>query len=108
MDALDRIYWDILKAGLIAVRDAGANGDTARCRAEAEHIHNIPSLIGEQNIQRHIYYATVERQRYLDWVLSCGQAETQEYARMAYSWRWKRMDEILEERNGDKSNYREE
>lgn len=95
MEALDQIYFEILTAGLIAVRDAGANDDTARCRAEAEHIHNIPSLIGEQNIQRHLYYATVERRRYLDWVVASGRQDVLDYARLAYSWRWKRMDEIL-------------
>jgi hypothetical protein len=95
MKALDAAYWRILTLGLIAVRDAAANNDVARCGAEAEHIHNIPSLIGEENIHRHVYYFTMERRAYLDWIAASGRDDLQQWASLSYSAAWKEMDEAL-------------
>ena len=95
MKTLDAAYWRILKNGLVAVRDAAANRDIARCGAEAEHIHNIPSLIGEDNVHRHVYYFTVERKAYLDWVAASGRDDLQKFVSLAYSTAWKEMDEVL-------------
>ncbi len=95
MKSLDPSYWRILTLGLVAVRDAAANGDIARCRAEAEHIHNIPSLIGEDNVHRHMYYLTMERKAYIDWVTASGRDDLQKFVSLAYSTAWKEMDEVL-------------
>jgi len=95
MDSLDRIYSRLLQSGLIAIRDAAEAGDLPRCTAEADHIHNIPSLIGEHNLHRHVYYATKERKAYLDWVLSVGRKELREYVSLVYEPEWEQMDKIL-------------
>jgi hypothetical protein len=95
MKTLDAAYWRILKAGLIAVRDAATNGDVARCRAEAEHIHNIPSLIGEENVQRHLCYFSEERKAYMEWIAASGRAELKMWMSLAYFDAWREMDEAL-------------
>lgn len=95
MQSLDPAYRRILQIGIVAVRDAAANGDIERCRVEAEHIHNIPSLIGEENVQRHLYYVSCERKAYKDWIAASGRADLQKFMTLAYSNAWREMDEAL-------------
>jgi hypothetical protein len=66
MTARDRIYVEILRFALPQMRDAAEAGMVKYCAIEAEHIHNIPSLIGESNENRHTYYLNVERAYYLE------------------------------------------
>lgn len=65
-DSLDEVYTSILSLGLIALRNAGDAKDSQRCVIEADHLHNLPSLIGEENISRHLYYLNKERVRYVE------------------------------------------
>ena len=95
MDLFDPLYSTILERGIIGIRDAAEQGDLSRCRAEAEHIHNIPSLIGEHNVNRHLYYATREREAYIEWVLSTGRKELRYRVLLAFARAWQQMDAIL-------------
>jgi hypothetical protein len=95
MKELDKIYLEILRSGLVAIRDAADSGDLHRCKAEAEHLHNLPSLLGEQNKERHLYYVSTERTAYLEWVLSTKRRDLMEFVSMAYFPYWQEMDEIL-------------
>ena len=95
MESLDALYWNILKSGLISTCAAAGEGDLSRCRAEAEHIHNIPSLIGEQNVARHLYYATQEREAYIQWLLSTNRKELREHALLVFGSEWQQMDAVL-------------
>ena len=95
MKTLDTLYWSILKSGLICVRTAAEEGDLSRCRAEAEHIHNIPSLIGEENLRRHLYYANQEREVYIEWLLSTNRRELLEHVLLVFAGEWKEMDLVL-------------
>jgi len=106
---LDKIYVRILTTGLIAVRNAADAGDLARCRAESHHLHNLPSLIGEPNEKRHLFYFASEKTAYLKWVLESGRKEVKEFVALHYLPQWKRIGEILHvdeilgegERNGN-------
>jgi hypothetical protein len=66
MNERDNIYLQILKYGLISLRNATLRGDIEYCKAEAEHLHNLPTLIGESNEARHEYYFDGERVSYLE------------------------------------------
>ena len=68
MTERDIIYIQILQHGLICVRNAAALGQLQYCALESEHLHNIPSLIGETNEDRHLYYFCQERACYLEGV----------------------------------------
>jgi hypothetical protein len=63
-------YLHILKHGLLAIRESARSNNAKLCEVEAEHLHNIPSLLDETNERRHIYYAELERKSYMDHVLS--------------------------------------
>lgn len=66
MNTRDLAYLEILAFGLSRLRDAALAGQIDYCAVESEHLHNIPSLIGEQNEERHRYYLRQERLLYLD------------------------------------------
>lgn len=66
MTERDGGYAKILSFGLVRMRDAGEAGYATYCVVEAEHLHNIPSLIGEANEKRHEYYFDKERTWYLE------------------------------------------
>lgn len=61
----DEAYIWILQHGLQCMRDCSALGLVDYCAIESEHLHNIPSLLGEINESRHEYYLQQERARYL-------------------------------------------
>ncbi len=66
MNERDKAYVQILHFGLLRLRDAAELGKVEYCAVEAEHLHNIPSLIGEPNEGRHDYYIEKERGFYLE------------------------------------------
>lgn len=66
MTERDAIYVQILHHGLSRIRDYAALGHLQYCAVESEHLHNIPSLIGETNEHRHVYYFSKERAHYLE------------------------------------------
>jgi hypothetical protein len=66
MRSRDEIYLDIISAGLLAIRTAGWSNNAQICAIEADHLHNIPSLIGQNNELLHQFYFDVERPLYID------------------------------------------
>ena len=44
----------------LRIRAAGREGDANRCAIEANHIHNLPDLLGEYFEEKLIYYYEVE------------------------------------------------
>ena len=68
MTERDSIYVQILHQGLLRIRDSAALGHLQYCAVESEHLHNVPSLIGESNEKRHLYYFSQERAHYLEHV----------------------------------------
>jgi len=74
MTPRDEIYIKILHFRLLSLRDASFRGDVEYWKIESDHLHNIPSLIGETNQLRHDYYFEKEKTHYLDSVIT-GQNE---------------------------------
>ncbi|MEZ0216211.1 MAG: hypothetical protein ACAH89_03700 [Rariglobus sp.] len=65
MTPRDQAYLDMLHFGLHRIRENAALGYIEYCTIESEHLHNVPSLIGETNEKRHEYYFRQERDTYL-------------------------------------------
>jgi hypothetical protein len=82
--SLIRIRW-----GLLAIREAAYAGKPKVCEIEADHIHNLPSLLDEPNEARHHYYIAQERPYYLK---RLGQLADPDYAderKRFYEQPWK-------------------
>jgi hypothetical protein len=94
METLDRDYLYILKYGLLRARDASYEPTTDRVRQETEHLHVIPTLIGESNLYRHYDYLRRIRVAYLDWHRAHRPELLGEIEAM-FGPAWKRMAEEL-------------
>jgi hypothetical protein len=86
MTERDQIYVEILHAGLIALKNASYGGDVEYWKVESDHLHNLPSLIGESNELRHDYYFDKERTLYLERVAACNRNSAHPLARYRELW----------------------
>jgi hypothetical protein len=95
MNELDQLYLDLLHYGLVSIRAAASRGDLDRCHAEAEYLHEIPTLIGKAHLPSRVYHATKARQAYLDWIKQNDRDDVRECVRTWYAPAWRRMDALL-------------
>lgn len=84
MDELDETYSQILKYGLLILREAIASGNTDWALAEVELLHEIPTLLGRSEPEGHRYFWNGTRELYLEWLASSQNAEAQSKARTYY------------------------
>ncbi len=96
MRTRDEVYVDILTFGLIHIRNAAYSGDARACEIEADHLHNLPSLIGETNELRHQYYYEKERTLYLERAagLDASAAERAAFTMNRYRSLWAELEAI--------------
>jgi hypothetical protein len=66
MEKRRQAYLDLLTHGLAAIVNLAHRGQVELCLIEADHLHNIPSLVDETNEHRHRYYIEQERGAYLE------------------------------------------
>ena len=95
MSELDRFYARLMQVGLIVLRQAIESGNQDWVRAEIELLHNIPSLLGEENIERHRYFWSQERGQYLGWLSLHGSVEARSRMRTYYEPIWKEMEPLV-------------
>ena len=56
----------ILETACLSIRVAARNGDAKYCEVEANHVHNIPSLLRNFDRERLKYYLSVEKPQYIE------------------------------------------
>lgn len=95
MEELDALYAKLLSLGFIVLRQAVASGDGQWIEAELEMLHNVPSLLGEDNAQRHRYYWFTERQHYIDWASAPGRDEARSHMLTYYDPIWREMEPLV-------------
>jgi hypothetical protein len=59
------IVLEIIATGLLEARAAAWSGDSQRCAAEADHLHNLPGLLRAFSWEKMRYYWDAERTSYL-------------------------------------------
>jgi hypothetical protein len=89
MGARHQAYAEILQWGLLAIREAAHVGKFRICEIEADHIHNLPSLLDEANEARHHCYIVNERKFYLEQLDRLGDPEYLEERKSRYKDPWK-------------------
>ena len=55
----------ILTTGLLRIRAHGWDDNPQRCAVEADHLHNLPSLLASFSLDRLEYYWETERVSYM-------------------------------------------
>lgn len=90
----DRAYLDLLHHGLVLLRDFACRGRMEGCLIEAEHLHEIPTLIGEANEHRHVYYLRGTRGLYLQRLRELGDAAYLEQVSIWYASPWRVLAQV--------------
>jgi hypothetical protein len=97
MSELDTLYAQLLHLGLSVLRQAHDEQDNEWVAAEIEFLHNVPSLLGEENVHRHRYFWLSERQTYIDWVSAPGRERANSRAQTFYAPVWREMEPLMTE-----------
>ena len=95
MDDLDYLYSRMLHFGFLHLREAFDSGDDEWLSKELELLHNVPSLLSEENSERHRYFWFKERNRYVAWVLAHGGEESTSRMRSFYEPIWNEMEPLI-------------
>ena len=95
MNDLDLLYGKLLSLGFVVLRQAVDSGNREWIEAEVEMLHNIPSLLGEQNVERHRYYWFTERSHYIDWTGAAGREVARSRMQTFYQPIWQEMEPLI-------------
>lgn len=90
----DRAYLDLLHQGLVFLRNYSRIGRWEFIPIESEHLHEVPTLIGEDGEGRHVYYLRGTRELYLQQLRALGDAEYLKQVSIWYSHPWRVLAEI--------------
>jgi hypothetical protein len=85
----------LLQVGFLLLRQAFDAGDREWLFAEIEFLHNVPSLLGEENIERQRYFWFSERDIYLERLEARGEEEPLLRMRIFYEPIWKEMEPVM-------------
>ena len=94
---LNALYRDLLNSGFIILRQAAEDQDAEWLSVELEFLHNIPSLIGEENVKRHQYFWNCERTAYIAWISSSGTERQKSRMTTYYEPIWRQMEPLIEQ-----------
>lgn len=83
-DDIRRVLAEILHQGLLSIRSASFEHDTAACYVEADHLHNLPYLIADFREELLTFYCDTERPAYTN---AGGHSEL-------YAELWQRLDAL--------------
>jgi hypothetical protein len=95
MTQLEALYAQMLGAGFVVLRQAVESGNGDWINAELELLHNVPSLIGEDNKERHRYFWLKERARYVAWASGLGRDKARSRMRTYYDPIWSEMEPLM-------------
>lgn len=104
MRNIDCIYINLLIIATVRLRNLISLREVNFACAEVEHLHLIPTLIGENVAYPHFFYFRVHRQRFIDSIERLGSSEQTREAHEAYSANWDRLQEELLKEFGTEPN----
>jgi hypothetical protein len=96
MVPLDRLYARMLQLGFLVIRQAIESGDGDWVQAEIELLHNVPSLLGEENSERHRYFWEQDRDLYRERISQHGSDAADSRMRTFYEPVWNEMEPLIE------------
>ena len=95
MRDLDLLYGQFLHAGFAVLRMALNSKNWEWIDAEYEILHNVPSLIGEDNLERHKYFWFGERTLHMNWASAPGREEAHRRMLAYYKPIWDKMEPLI-------------
>ena len=89
-DEVARVALEIIRNAVLSIRVAGWQHDVEYCALEADHIHNLPSLILSYSKEKLEYYLNIERPCYVDKIKErSGNPE-------AFRAQWEKLEQFLQ------------
>jgi hypothetical protein len=95
MAKLDLLYAHLLAVGFVVMRQAAESKNRDWLEAEFELLHNVPSLIGETNPERHWYFWSQERNHYIEWASAPGREQAKSRMLTYYKPTWDEMEPLV-------------
>lgn len=95
MAKLDLLYARLLTVGFVVMRQAVECKNRDWIDAELELLHNVPSLIGEGNAERHKYFWLQERTHHIQWVSAPGREQAKSRMLTYYKPIWDEMEPLV-------------
>lgn len=95
MSERDLLYAKMLQVGFIVLNQAIESGRDDWIRAEVDLLHNVPSLLGEENFERHRYFWRQERTHYIHWITAHGTDEARSRMRTYYEPIWDELEPLI-------------
>jgi hypothetical protein len=95
MAKLDELYAHLLAVGFVVMRQAALSECHDWLEEEFELLHNVPSLIGESNVERHRYFWSKERLHHIEWVSEPGREEAKSRMLTYYKPIWDEMEPLV-------------
>jgi hypothetical protein len=92
---LDQLYARFLQVGFVVLRQAIESGKQDWIDAELELLHNVPSLLGETNPERHRYFWFQERPHHMEWVSAHAREEAKSRMLTYYKPIWDEMEPLV-------------
>lgn len=104
MGELDLLYAQFLTVGFVIMRQAVEAEDRDWIDAELDLLHNVPSLIGELNANRHRYFWFKERPQYIEWASAPGREEAKSRMLTYYGPIWDQIEPLVTQLAGHPEN----
>lgn len=95
MDQLNLLYAKLLHCGFLVLRRALDSRNRDWIDLEFELLHNVPSLIGEENVERHTYFWLGERTLYIERVSTIAPEEAKSLMLACYKPIWDEMEPLV-------------
>jgi hypothetical protein len=104
MNELALLYARFLNVGFLVMRQAVESADRDWIDAELELLHNVPSLIGEDNMERHKYFWFQERAHHIQWVSLPGREKAKSRMLTYYKPLWDEMEPLVTQLSAQREN----
>ncbi len=95
MADLDLLYARFLQVGFVVMRQAIESAKQDWIDAELDLLHNVPSLVGESNPERHRYFWFQERPHHMEWASAPGREEAKSRMLTYYKPIWDEMEPLI-------------
>ena len=91
----DETYKQILHHGMHHLQELLLRSEWELAALEVEHLHNVPSLIAEPNLERHKYYFYKEKVFYQTMLQTKGGETHKRFVKIFYEPNWKALQSLL-------------
>ena len=64
-DEIGTVLLNIVRIGILHIRNLGFAGNVEECAIQADHLHNLPQLVKSPRREELLYYYNIERTAFL-------------------------------------------